>query len=82
MSEQLQWFASQPEYADQGPVLASDTEAYGGHLRKARELTKQAVDAAIRADGKESGAIGRRVLRSGKPLTAILLKRGSRRQKL
>ncbi len=57
MSEQLQWFASQPEYADQGPVLASDTEAYGGHLRKARELTKKAVDAAIRADGKESGAI-------------------------
>ena len=28
----------------------SDTEAYGGHLGKARELTKRAVDSAIRAD--------------------------------
>ena len=36
---------------------ASDTEAYGGHLGKARELTKRAVDSAIRADSKESGAI-------------------------
>jgi hypothetical protein len=37
--------------------LASDTEAYGGHLTKARELTKRAVDSAIRADSKETGAI-------------------------
>ena len=40
-----------------GLALASDTEAYGGHLAKARELTKRAVDSAIRADNKESGAI-------------------------
>ncbi|MGA7924928.1 MAG: hypothetical protein WCA20_02910 [Candidatus Sulfotelmatobacter sp.] len=34
----------------------SDTEAYAGHLGKARELTKRAVDSAIRADSKEDGA--------------------------
>jgi tetratricopeptide (TPR) repeat protein len=37
--------------------LASDTEAYYGHLGKSRELTKRAVDTAIRADNKESGAV-------------------------
>jgi tetratricopeptide (TPR) repeat protein len=40
-----------------GLALASDTEAYGGHLDKARELTRRAVDSAIRADSKETGAI-------------------------
>ena len=57
MSEQLQWFASQPENASEGLALSSATEAYGGHLTKARELTKRSVDTAIRADSKESGAI-------------------------
>ena len=37
--------------------LASDTEAYGGHLRRQRELTRRAVDAAIRADSKEDAGI-------------------------
>jgi len=40
-----------------GLALASDTEAYAGHMGKARELTKQAVDSAVRADSKENGAI-------------------------
>jgi hypothetical protein len=57
MAEQEQWFASKPEYENLGLELASDTEVYSGHLAKARELTKQAVDSAIRADSKESGAI-------------------------
>ena len=56
MAEQQQWFAGKPE-ENQGLSLASDTEAYGGHLGKARELTKRAVDSAIRADSKENGAI-------------------------
>jgi serine/threonine protein kinase/tetratricopeptide (TPR) repeat protein len=56
MAEQQQWFAGKPE-ENLGLALASDTEAYGGHLSKARELTKRAVDSAIRADSKESGAI-------------------------
>jgi tetratricopeptide (TPR) repeat protein len=56
MAEQQQWFAGKPEEND-GLALASDTEAYGGHVGKARELTKRAVDSAIRADSKETGAI-------------------------
>ena len=47
----------QARYENFGLALASDTEAYGGHLGKARELTKRAVDSAIRADNKENGAI-------------------------
>ena len=57
MAEQQQWYAGKPDYENEGLALASDTEAYGGHLGKARELTKRAVDSAIRADNKESGAI-------------------------
>src|SRR5208282_4053342 len=57
MAEQQQWLAGQPEYEGEGFALASDTEAYAGHLRKARELTTRSVDSAIRADSKEGGAI-------------------------
>jgi len=56
MREQQQWFSGKPE-ENMGLALASDTEAYGGHLGKARELTKRAVDSAIRADSKENAAI-------------------------
>ena len=51
-----QWYAGKPE-ENRGLGLASDTEAYGGHLGKAWELTKRAVDSAVRADSKEDGAI-------------------------
>ncbi len=57
MAEQQQWFAGKSDYENFGLALASDTAAYGGHLGKARELTKRAVDSAIRADSKENGAI-------------------------
>ena len=56
MAEEQQWFAGKPE-ENFGLSLASDTDAYAGHLGKARELTKRAVDSAIRADSKENGAI-------------------------
>jgi tetratricopeptide (TPR) repeat protein len=56
MAEQQQWFLDTPEYENFGLALASDSEAYGGHLGKARELTKRAVDSAVRADTKENGA--------------------------
>ncbi|HUO17327.1 MAG TPA: protein kinase [Verrucomicrobiae bacterium] len=56
MAEQQQWFAGKPE-ENFGLALASDTEAYAGHLGKARELTKRAVHSAIRADSKETAAI-------------------------
>jgi serine/threonine protein kinase/Tfp pilus assembly protein PilF len=57
MRAQLQWFAGQPEVENCGLALASDTEAYAGHVGRARELNKQAVDSAVRADSKEGGAI-------------------------
>ena len=56
MAEQQRWFANKPE-ENLGLALVSDTEAYSGHLGKARELTKQALDSAIQADAKENGAI-------------------------
>jgi eukaryotic-like serine/threonine-protein kinase len=57
MAEQQQWFAGQPDVEHWGLVLASDTEAYRGHLSSAQELTRRSVDSAIRADSKEIGAI-------------------------
>ena len=56
LAEQQQFFTGRPE-ENWGLALASDTEAYAGLLDKARELTKRAVDSAIRSDSKESGAI-------------------------
>ncbi|MGB7466391.1 MAG: serine/threonine-protein kinase [Candidatus Acidiferrum sp.] len=57
MAEQQRWFAGKPEHENFGLSLASDSEAYAGHLGKARELTKRSVNSAIRADSKEIGAI-------------------------
>ena len=54
---QQQWFANHPGVENWGLSLDSDSEAFAGHLGKARELTKRAVDSAIRADSKETGAI-------------------------
>jgi tetratricopeptide (TPR) repeat protein len=56
MTEELKWFTGQPE-ENMGLSLASDTEAYGGRLGQARELTRRSVDSAISADSKENGAI-------------------------
>jgi serine/threonine protein kinase/tetratricopeptide (TPR) repeat protein len=57
MAEEEKWFAGQPESENFGLALMSDTEAFRGHLAKARELSKRAVESAIRADSKETGAI-------------------------
>ncbi|MGA9528303.1 MAG: protein kinase [Terriglobales bacterium] len=56
MAEQRQWYAGKPE-ENHGLSLDSDTEAYVGHLNKARALTRQSVESAIRSDSKENGAI-------------------------
>ena len=53
MAEQQSGLRASPDIRELGLALASDTEAYAGHLGKARELTRQAVDSAIRADNKE-----------------------------
>jgi len=57
MAEQQKWFANKPENENWALALDSDTQAYAGHLGKARGLTKGAVDSAIRGDSKENGAV-------------------------
>jgi serine/threonine protein kinase/Flp pilus assembly protein TadD len=57
MAEELHWFAGKPDFDNWGLQLASDTEAFGGHLGKARDLTKRAVESAVRADSRENGAV-------------------------
>ncbi len=57
MEEQQQWFAGHHEYENLGLSLASDTEAYQGHLGKARDLTRRSAESALNADNKEAGAV-------------------------
>ncbi|MGA8762018.1 MAG: tetratricopeptide repeat protein, partial [Candidatus Sulfotelmatobacter sp.] len=56
-AKESSWMESRPEYSSQGYSLESDTIAYRGQLRKARELTAQAVDASLRATNKENAAM-------------------------
>jgi eukaryotic-like serine/threonine-protein kinase len=56
MQQQVPWFVDKPE-ASFGLSLESDSEAYAGHLQKARTLTTRAAESAVRADSKEAGAI-------------------------
>jgi tetratricopeptide (TPR) repeat protein len=57
MAKEQRWFAGQSDFENYGLALDSDTEAYAGHVSKARELNKRAVDSAVRVDNKENGAI-------------------------
>jgi serine/threonine protein kinase/predicted Zn-dependent protease len=57
MAEQLRWTADQPPFENIGFSLDSDTNAYAGKLSKAQELSQKAVDSALRADSKETGAV-------------------------
>ena len=82
MAEQQQWYAGKPEYEGEGLALASDTEAYAGHLGKARELTKRAVDSAIRVDNKETAAAIWLAMLCKKLLSAMPCKPGGQRQRL
>ena len=56
MEQQLSWTAGKP--GDEDPLLAAqaDTEACYGHLAKARDFSRRAVDSAIRADSRETAA--------------------------
>ena len=57
MSSEAQWIEGRAEIKDNGLSLRSDTEAFGGHLGKARELTGQAGEAAVAADNHENAGI-------------------------
>jgi serine/threonine protein kinase/tetratricopeptide (TPR) repeat protein len=55
MKEQAAWFNGKPDQENEILTAESDTEAYYGRLRAARDLTRRAVESAQRAD-KESAA--------------------------
>jgi eukaryotic-like serine/threonine-protein kinase len=56
MERQVAWAAGRPGSEDLLLASQADTEAYFGRLVKARDFSRRAVDAAIRADSKETGA--------------------------
>ena len=57
MEQQVAWGSGKPGAED--PLLSaqSDTEAYYGRLKKARDFSRRAVDSAVRADSKETAAL-------------------------
>ena len=57
MAEQVAWFEGRPELQHEILALEADTEAYAGHVIKSREVTHRTVEAALRADNKESAGI-------------------------
>lgn len=57
MQEQLRWAAGRTSSEDSFLAAQSDTEAYYGRLKRAREYTKRAIEAALRADLQESAAV-------------------------
>ena len=57
MEEQLRWAEGKPNGEDSILAAQSDTEAYYGRLKKAREYTQRAVESATKAELPESAAI-------------------------
>jgi serine/threonine protein kinase/Tfp pilus assembly protein PilF len=57
MEQQLAWGAGKPGDEDVLLSIQSDTEAYFGQLRKARDFSRRAVESAVRADSKEAAAL-------------------------
>ena len=57
MEKDFAWGAGRPGEEDFMLSIQSDTEAYFGRLTRARDFTRRAVDAAVRSDSKEAGAI-------------------------
>jgi tetratricopeptide (TPR) repeat protein len=57
MEQQLRWAEGKPNGEDSILAAQSDTEAYFGRLKKAREYTRRAVEAAKKAELPESAAI-------------------------
>lgn len=57
MRQQVAWGSSSPHDADALLTLQSDTEAFHGRMRSARDYTRRAVTAALRSDSKEAAAL-------------------------
>jgi tetratricopeptide (TPR) repeat protein len=56
MEQEAAWAVGKPGDEDFMLDIESDTAAYGGQFAKARELTRRAVESALRADEKEGAA--------------------------
>ncbi|HMK22252.1 MAG TPA: protein kinase [Terriglobales bacterium] len=56
MERQLNWAAGKPGSEDLLLSTQADTEAYYGRVSKARDFSRRAVDAAVRADSRETAA--------------------------
>ncbi len=57
MQKQVDWATGKPSADDQFLSGDSDTKAYFGHLTKAQELSRRAVDSASHNGAKETAAI-------------------------
>jgi len=57
MEQQLAWAEGKPGDEDVLLSAQSDTEAYYGRLRRARDFSRRAVESALRADSKEVAAL-------------------------
>jgi len=57
MERQVAWAAGRPGEEDQMLNNHADTQAYCGRLEKARDLSRRAVDSAVRSDAKETAAL-------------------------
>jgi tetratricopeptide (TPR) repeat protein/predicted Ser/Thr protein kinase len=57
MRKEVEWAAGKPGIDDVILAMEADTEAYAGHLKKARELSKRAAELASVGDSKEVGAL-------------------------
>jgi serine/threonine protein kinase/tetratricopeptide (TPR) repeat protein len=57
MQRQLAWATGKPGVEDQLVSLQSDTDAFAGRAKRARELSNQAAEVAKRNGQKETGAV-------------------------
>jgi Flp pilus assembly protein TadD len=57
MDREVAWATGKPDAEDALLALQADTEAYVGHLKKARQLSQRAVESAKRAQLAEPAAI-------------------------
>ncbi|HXW18553.1 MAG TPA: protein kinase [Candidatus Acidoferrales bacterium] len=57
MAEQGSWFDSHADVKHESFALEADTAAYSGHLQKAREMTKHAIESAVHVENQESAAL-------------------------
>ncbi len=71
MQEQQQWLAGKPDYENDGLALASDTEAYAGHVGKALELAKRAVEPPSALTARKLEQLSKPMLLWNRPLMAI-----------